>query len=476
MKTGDKAARHQYNLLLIEEDPKQTDLYTDLIREVADCQVDVIASTDSSLEWFNKSNYHLVIIDLPSKVPENESLNVLEKIRRTSPMTSVIIMANNATVDQAVAAIRMGAEDYLKKPFNLESFQLAVKRGLDRKMVFSENESASGYVSLINSCQMVSASLEEEKIFGIVKSYISRELNSNHSAIYSLVGDDQLRLDDTSDNETGDRAMEEILDIALQASNPLPKLVQGNEVFRFIERGQLTPGLFIFRFSCAGDRDYFCICLSPEKPDSLEVFESKLRILKAQIELTGKNIEKYKGVQNLVYVDDATGLYNTRYLHNILDREIGAALPANKSFAVLFMDADKFKTVNDTYGHLIGTKLLHELGHQLKKYVRETDTVFRYGGDEFVAVLSPCDLQTAKIVAERIRKSVEQTSFLGREGLNVRFTVSIGVALFPEHAKTKKDIIDAADQAMYNAKRTTRNSVFIAQIGRSNADKDEQHG
>src|SRR5262249_1917288 len=102
--------------------------------------------------------------------------------------------------------------------------------------------------------------------------------------------------------------------------------------------GQLTPGLYIFRFKCAGPADFFCVLLSPDKAALNEAFESRLKMLKAQIEVTGKNIEQYKGVQHLVYVDDATGLYNTRYLNYILDREIAHSQATQKSFAVLFID------------------------------------------------------------------------------------------------------------------------------------------
>lgn len=449
-----------YNVLLIEEDQKQTELYTDLLKEVADCKIDVTARIDGAFEWFAGANYHLVIIDTSSA--GLDALSLLEKIRRLSPMTSVIMISSRATIEEAVASIRTGAEDYFKKPFNLESFKLAIKRGLDRKAILSLDSGLSNYINLLNACQMISASLEEEKIFGIVQSFFSRELASNYSAVYTLEGKDPVRLDDVSGSAGKDRAMEEVLDIALQATNPLSKMAETNEQYRFIDRGQLTPGLFVFRFRCAGPNDYYCVCLSPERSSDIEDFESRIRMLRAQIEVTGKNVEQYKGVQHLVYVDDATGLYNTRYLNNLLDREISCASQNTKSFAVLFIDADKFKSINDSHGHLIGTRLLNELGHQLKKYVRETDTVFRYGGDEFVAVLSPSDLATAKAVAERIRHSVERRVFLAREGLKIHFTVSIGVAIFPDHAKSKKEIIEAADYAMYSAKKTTRNKVSIA--------------
>jgi diguanylate cyclase (GGDEF)-like protein len=450
-------ARTPYHVLLIEEDPKQAEIYLELIREVADCKVDVMTQMESTFDWVGRSNYHLVVVDGESGLP------LLEQIKRLSPVTSVILISEHAAVEQAVAAIRMGAEDYLKKPFNPESFQLAVKRGLDRKTVFGENAGASSFLNLLNSCQMISASLDSKKIFGIIRSYLSRELKSGHSAIYSLQGGVPVRIEGEG---SGDRAMEEVLEIALHASNPLRPLSDSQEFYRFVERGQLTPGLFLFKFHCGADGDsaYFCVCLSPERPAAMDAFESRLRLLKAQIEVTGKNIEHYSGVQHLVYVDDATGLYNTRYLHNILDREIPLAHTSGRSFAVLFIDADRFKGVNDAHGHRVGTKLLNELGSELKRFVRESDTVFRYGGDEFVAVLSPCDLATARAVAERIRQSVEAREFLADEGLKIHFTVSIGVALFPDHARSKKEIIDAADQAMYSAKRTTRNAVTVAPL------------
>jgi diguanylate cyclase (GGDEF)-like protein len=455
--TNPPNASNPHRVLLIEQDPKQTELYTGLIREVAECQVDVLTRFDGASDWIARSNYQLIVVD----VSESGGLALLEQVKRLSPVTSVVLVSETATVEQAVAAIRMGAEDYLKKPFSLEAFQLAVKRGLDRKTVFGGDSAAAGFLNLLNSCQMISSSLEQKKILGMIRSYLERELKCSHSAVYELKpgAPAAVRIDESE--------MDEILDIAIQASNPLPRMSEGVEFYRFIERGQLTPGLFIFRFKCAGASDYFCVCLSPTRPQPIEDFEARLRMLRAQIEVTGRNIDEYEGVQQLVYVDDATGLYNTRYLHATLDREIVSSEATGRSFAVLFIDADKFKSVNDQHGHLVGTQLLNELGEQLKRLVRSNDTVFRYGGDEFVAVLASCDLGTARAVAERIRAHVEKHAFLASEGLNLHFTVSIGVALFPDHAASKKELIHAADHAMYDVKKSTRNSVTIAQLGKA---------
>jgi len=460
------ALANLYRVLLVEEDPKQSELYADLIREVADCTVDVISRTDDSLDWIARSNYHLVVLDPPLGSSAGPSgLALLEQIKRISPVTSVIVISERATVEQAVSAVRMGAEDYLKKPVKLETFQLAIKRGLDRKEVFGENSGISSLINLLNSCQLISASLDQKKIFSIIQSYFARELDCGYSAVYAVAPDTKeiARIATLLTGDEKGRAMEEILDIAVHVNKIVELEPDPSTFYRFIEKSPLSPRLFVFRFQCASPRQYFLVCLSPQNPASFEAFESRISMLRTQIELTGKNIDQYMGVHRLVYVDDATGLYNTRYLNYILEREINQAEGQKRSFAVLFIDADHFKKINDTHGHLVGTKILFELGGVLRKLVRDSDIVFRYGGDEFVAVLSPCDLVTAKTVAERIRATVEQQTFLEADGLNLRFTVSIGVALFPDHAATKQAIIDAADHAMYSSKRATRNSVTIAE-------------
>lgn len=454
---GRSSRESALTVLMVSPDTRETEVYSELIREIAQAKMDVVTTLEGNHDWISKSLYNLIILDVSSM--DTDGLMLLERIKRSNPAASVILMSDKVTVEQAVTAVRMGAEDYLKKPFHLESFMLAIKRGMDRKAVFGENQSAKGYLHLVNSCQLISASLEQSKIFRIVQGYFAQELRSLHSAIYTLEAGQARKVSERSQ----DRAIEEVLDIAMLAANPLPAMAESVEPYRFIDRSQLTPALFVFPFRCSGPNLYFYVCLSPQKPEALEAFENCLRLLRRQLEVTGNNIEHYLGVEQLAYVDDATGLYNTRYLNYVLDREIAQFHTTQKSFAVLFIDADRFKGVNDTHGHLVGTKLLHELGEHLKRHVREADTVFRYGGDEFVAVLSPCDLQTAKNVAERFRQSIQDHVFLKHEGLNIQFTVSIGVAVFPDHARNKKDVIAIADHAMYKAKKISRNAVTVAE-------------
>ena len=165
--------------------------------------------------------------------------------------------------------------------------------------------------------------------------------------------------------------------------------------------------------------------------------------------------------RRLVYVDDLTSLYNQRYLPKVLEIEMARAEREEKNVSVLFLDVDYFKTVNDTRGHLVGSKLLVELAKLIRGSIRNYDYAFRYGGDEFVVVLPNTTSAQAKIVAERIRTRIERNDFLVYQK-HYKITVSVGVATFPEHAATPEQILHLADEAMYYGKRASRNVVYIA--------------
>ena len=175
-----------------------------------------------------------------------------------------------------------------------------------------------------------------------------------------------------------------------------------------------------------------------------------------------ERMEEVATLKGLTFTDDLTGLYNQRYLEVILDRELSLAKRNDVQFSVLFLDMDHFKNVNDTHGHLIGSRLLYEVGQEIKRTLRDSDVSFRYGGDEFLIILAHTGLDDAVVVAERIRLQVEKKRFLAREGLDIRLTASIGVASVPDHATTKVQILKAADEALYGVKKAVRNKVIAA--------------
>jgi two-component system cell cycle response regulator len=478
--------RNLPQILLVEEDPKLSEVLAGVIREVTPCRLDQVNRIQSLLEGVLKANYHLVVIDASGEIAKSgQTLRVLEQIRQASPGTAVLIMTDQPTVEEAVSSIRRGAEDYFKKPFDLESFQLAIKRSIDRKTVYSGERGVERLVQVLNTCQLISATLDITRVFEILENYFRRELRAEIGAIYSLIGSREGETQSTEASPLGnaleggssatpmrpirvhptqdDRGLLQMLDISIQTTSHLEEDPNSSSLFRMVKRGALSPALFFFRFRCAGPEDFLFVALSPHLTQSASELESHLRLIRAQLELTGKNIEQYRGVQDLVYVDEVTGLFNSRYLENTLDRWIAEVTDGAPGFAVLFIDVDHFKRVNDQHGHVIGSKILKEMGERIQSQVRDTDLIFRYGGDEFIALLKGADLSTAMTVGERIRKAVEQSIFLKDEALAFRTTVSVGVALFPEHAISKRDILEAADYAMYSAKRSQRNRVCLAE-------------
>ncbi len=194
----------------------------------------------------------------------------------------------------------------------------------------------------------------------------------------------------------------------------------------------------------------------PFTKDHLALFQRLVDHASLAIEMTSI----YQKMTELSITDDLTKLFNTRYLNRTLETELTRSIRHKTSLSLIFMDIDHFKAINDNYGHLVGSKLLVEIGQLLIKCLRTIDIVARYGGDEFVIVLPQTSAGSALNIAERIRRSVEQNVFLKKEGYSLRMTASFGVASYPESAKTKEDLLRLADEAMYRVKNQTRNGVY----------------
>lgn len=178
-----------------------------------------------------------------------------------------------------------------------------------------------------------------------------------------------------------------------------------------------------------------------------------------------ENARYVQRIQELTITDDCTALYNARHLHFVLDAEIYRSTRYNYQFSVIFIDLDHFKAVNDTYGHLVGSKLLWMIGEIIKGHLRLIDYAFRYGGDEFVVLLPQTPKENALMVVRRIKDLLNQKIFFTEENLNIKVTASFGLASFPGDARTRKDILRMADEAMYVVKNSTRNSIALAGEG-----------
>ncbi len=177
------------------------------------------------------------------------------------------------------------------------------------------------------------------------------------------------------------------------------------------------------------------------------------------------NARAVEKIQELTITDDCTGLYNARHLYKTLESEVYRSARFGYEFSVIFLDLDHFKHVNDTYGHLIGSKLLQEIGFKIKSQLRLIDYAFRYGGDEFVILLPQTDKSASLVVARRLQDMMRRAQFITDEGLNLNVRCSMGVATYPEDAKSSHEIIRQADEMMYMVKNSSRDNIAVAQQG-----------
>ncbi len=196
--------------------------------------------------------------------------------------------------------------------------------------------------------------------------------------------------------------------------------------------------------------------------------ERDLALLEALADFAAIALENARHVQRiheLTITDDCTTLYNARHLNFILETEIYRSQRYSYEFSLVFLDLDHFKKVNDTYGHLTGSKLLAEIGEVIKTHCRLIDFAFRYGGDEFVILLPQSSKESACVVARRLHRLIRETTWLQADQLEVRITASIGVASYPTDSRTKVQLLHLADEAMYMVKNSTRDSVAAANLG-----------
>lgn len=172
-----------------------------------------------------------------------------------------------------------------------------------------------------------------------------------------------------------------------------------------------------------------------------------------------ENAQYFHKVKELTITDDVTRLYNSRYMYDYLDQEMRRSQRYQMELSIIFLDLDYFKNVNDTYGHLVGSRLLREIAKVIITCLRDVDIAVRYGGDEFVVILPSTPKKNAVLVAERIRDCMKNTVFLQSQGLKIRQTASFGVASFPKDANNKLDLIRQADKAMYRIKNSSRDGI-----------------
>ena len=202
--------------------------------------------------------------------------------------------------------------------------------------------------------------------------------------------------------------------------------------------------------------------VNPEDPSLFQDTSMPvLSILADYVSIAITNARNHMRIESLAITDDVTGFYNTRFLHNCLDK----FLQQSQLVSLAFLDLDDFKQVVDAHGHLMGSKMLKEVAKVIASQLEDSDLLVRYGGDEYVVILPAQDRGAAIEKMGNVHRELSDASFLKSEGLEIRITASCGIASYPQDASDKKDLLQLADQALYRSKERGKNSITVVEPG-----------
>ena len=356
----------------------------------------------------------LVNLDEPSlSKPET-----LEALRAAHPQADWVAVSSRDSAQIAMQCLREGFSDFLTQPVSPDELVLCLLRcqhrcGSRSRKLFPQGD-ISRALTQISSCA----------------STASLRLRTS-AAVQTLLGGTQAEWVSPTQGAASARKVFRTSDGKRRVVLPCSRKANGRLIVSGI-KSQLSR---------------------PKMDQALAIIE--------HAELALLNLRRVEKLKRQTFVDDLTGLYNSRYLRFALESSAVQWRKKKEPFALLFLDVDRFKQINDQHGHLVGSDFLGALGRIIKNAVRRGDVVFRYGGDEFVVLLRNAGPVRAAQIAERLRRQIEMRRFVIRN-IPLRTTVSAGLSAFPEHTEDCDRLVQLADAAMYVAKRR-RNQVQMAQ-------------
>ena len=441
-------------------------------------QIVAVNKGSAAIELAKTDGFNLAILDLV--LPDIQGIDLMRSLNQISPHTNFIVLTGYATISSAIEALKVGAYDYLIKPFDMDHLKLVIRRGLEKQRLKVKN------LELIEK-------LEKEKI----KLGIIMDAYNHISQIYRL---DELA-DFVADKAVliaeAERASLMIVDegageLVVRGYKGLEKEKKGLRM----KIGQLVAGwvaqegqVMLVRdietdprmklqlrdpqyktksfisLPLKADNQVLGVINVTDKLADMEVFTDDdlryLSLLAHQTVTQIANIRLCEKLSSLAVTDALTGVFNHRFFQEGLNVEILRAQRYKHNLSMIIFDIDGFKNYNDLYGHLEGDRVLKSVAQEIRKNVRQVDIICRYGGDEFVVILPSTHTKGAKFVAEKVRNSVASLDLLNVENHKViRVTLSGGVAEFKEGMK-KEQLINLADRALYSAKSEGKNRISV---------------
>ncbi len=411
----------------------------------------------------------LVLLDI--MMPGMDGFETCKKLKEDVEVSHIPIVMVTALSEQSdrIRGLEAGADDFLTKPINDMALFARVKSLVRIKVLLDELrlrdqtrsqlgiDTANSFTSDVNGSRVLL--VDDDPVQG-------KQLNAFLSDTYEV----EWLSDATDALEIAVRGNFDVILVSTLLSDVdglrLATQMKGREEIRHVpvlmivdedDTRSMLKGLEM------GINDYLRVPV--DKNEMTARVKTQIRRKKYQEALRAS----YQQSLSLAITDGLTGLYNRHYLNTHLDNVMQKSISNSKPMAVLMMDMDHFKQVNDTHGHDAGDMVLKQLAEIILKSSRSADLVARYGGEEFVVILPETEANAARDVAERIRKTVETQEFrINAKGDTIHKTISIGLATFMENpgnrttGEVATDLLKQADEALYRAKNGGRNQVVAA--------------
>ncbi|MGO8968002.1 MAG: diguanylate cyclase [Myxococcaceae bacterium] len=436
-------------VLLVDDEKVARAVYGDYLAD-AGHEVHAVSGVTEARAALALHPFDIVVTDLI--LPQGDGMEVLRHTKERYPDVEVVLITALDKVGPAVRAIKSGAAEYLVKPVRPEALRHAVSRALTTRHLLQENAALRRHVALVEAGQRLLTVLDRGRLGSAAAGAFVQLCQVSAALVWTRGPNGELR------HEAADGVPGQFL-APLQAACETHLRAHPSRAFELTALPHFAQGVAVPALDpSAGLRGWAVLLLEGAEPAGMRDTASYLA---QHLALALHHADRIEQAEDLVYLDDLTRLYNARYLDEALEREFAGA-DGHQPFSILFLDLDYFKTVNDTHGHLVGSKLLIEAARVVKSCTRDQDVVARWGGDEYVILLRETDSGGALKVAERIRRAVESHHFLAREGYGLSLTTCVGVASYPEHATDKRTLVDQADRAMYRGKKSSRNVVYLA--------------
>jgi diguanylate cyclase (GGDEF)-like protein/PAS domain S-box-containing protein len=429
-------------VLIVDDEPGQLGSLKELV-SLTGYQVEAAASGVAAIDFLTNHTYEVMLLDL--KMPDMSGYSVIDFVMKNEIEVKIIVVSGESNFDAVTTALRQGAYDFIKKPYMADELLSTIKNAAHRKGLEVANkeilqkleESEFLHRFIVDNSPDVVFMLDSEGRFTFL-----------NDTTYSLLGYDKSELIGKHYSTI----------VAGQSTD------QARYVFMERRSGERKSRHVELKFKCKDQAEYRYFDTSSMSVDMVSATEAAPDAKVRGTYGVARDITERKQAEELIkfqaYHDLLTHLPNRTLLEDRLSMAITQANRNNQKLAVMFLDLDRFKWVNDTLGHAMGDRLLQSVSRRLENCLRRGDTLARFGGDEFALVLPQIqNQQDAIIIAEKMLNALKDPFEIDDHELYV--TSSIGIALYPDAGESMDTLIQSADIAMYHIKERSKNGYQL---------------